>query len=200
MRSKAAAQLLRAENFPHIYNVNGGIIAYKGGKAVGDETFGMEFFIRGNFNDVFRMSYAMEDGLQQLYITLEKLCNDDNIKVLLTRLARFEGGHKIKLKARFPHISNNGQTGADSLEGGFTQQQMLAHFKTTDITPEDILQLGITIETQAYDLYSRLAAKSDDTETKEFFLFMVNEEKQHLKFLNTEYNKILSKKNIGNQQ
>ncbi|MCK5069869.1 MAG: sulfurtransferase, partial [Desulfocapsa sp.] len=74
--------------------MKGGIIAYDGGKAVGDEAFGMEFFVTGDFSDVFRMSYAMEEGLQQLYLILEDLCEDSEVKALLSRLAKFEEGHK----------------------------------------------------------------------------------------------------------
>ncbi|MCK5069106.1 MAG: sulfurtransferase, partial [Desulfocapsa sp.] len=44
---------------------------------------------------------------------------------------------------------------------------------------------------QAYDLYSRLAKKEEDAEAREFFNFMVKEEKQHLAFLSNEYDRIL---------
>ena len=194
MRSKSAAQLLHAADFSDIHNVTGGIIVYEGGKATGGEDFGMDFFIRGDFNDVFRMSYAMEKGLQQLYLSLEELCDDESVKKLLSRLAKFEEGHKAKLKAMFPDIPREEETESDNLEEGFTRQQVLDNFKTSNITVDGIIHLGMAIETQAYDLYSRLSASSDNKETKEFFLFMVAEEKQHLGFLSAEYDKILAKR------
>jgi len=190
VRSKAAAQLLLADGFPHIYNMSGGIIAYDGGKAVGDENFGMEFFVTGNFSDVFRMSYAMEEGLQQLYLILEELCDDQEIKTLLARLAKFEEGHKAKLKSLFPDIAAEEQAGTDILEGGFDRQQIIDHFQSRIMDRDDVIQLGMMLETQAFDLYSRLAAKEENAESKAFFEFMVGEEKQHLHFLSNEYDRV----------
>jgi sulfur-carrier protein adenylyltransferase/sulfurtransferase len=191
VRSKAAAQLLLANDFSHIFNMSGGIIAYEGGKAMGDESFGMEFFVRGNFSDVFRMSYAMEEGLQQLYLMLEDLCDNEEIKSLLARLAKFEEGHKSKLQAMFPDIADGKEANADILEGGFDKQQILGHFQSRIVTQDEIIQLGMMLETQAFDLYSRLVKKAKDAETREFFEFMVGEEKQHLELLTNEYDRIL---------
>ena len=191
MRSKAAAQLLLAEDFAHIYNMSGGIIAYDGGKAVGDEAFGLEFFVSGDFSDVFRMSYAMEDGLQQLYLVLQEVCDDGEVKSLLERLAKFEEGHKSKLATLFPSVTIDETVSLDSLEGGFNTQQILDHFNSRTATLEDIIQLGMMLETQAFDLYNRLAVKETDPESKEFFEFMANEERQHLGFLSKEYDRLL---------
>ncbi len=192
MRSKAAAQLLLKANFPHIYNVTGGIIAYEGGKAVGDEAFGMEFFVSGDFTDVFRMSYAMEEGLQQLYLLLEEMCDEQDVKHLLGRLAKFEEGHKAKLAALFPDVLDGEPADSNTLEGGFDRQQILDHFQARKVRSDEVIELGMMLETQAYDLYSRLAEKADSAETKEFFLFMVSEEKHHLNFLSDEYDRVLS--------
>ncbi len=171
--------------------MKGGIIAYDGGKAVGSENFGMEFFVTGDFSDVFRMSYAMEEGLQQLYLIFEDLCEDPDVKVLLARLAKFEEGHKAKLASMFPDIENEDEAVDNTLEGGFDKQQVLDYFQSRIVTQDDVIQLGMMLETQAYDLYSRLAKKEKDGEAKEFFEFMVKEEKQHLSFLSVEYDKIL---------
>lgn len=177
--------------------MTGGIIAYEGGKAIGDEDFGLDFFGSEDFSDVFRMSYAMEDGLQQLYLKLEELCGDESVKLLLARLAKFEEGHKVKLKSMFPDIANNEKnekTKSADIEGGLSRQQILDNFKTDTITVDDIIHLGMTVEAQALDLYSRLSAQAGTEETREFFLFMVEEEKQHLKFLSAEYDKILTRR------
>ncbi len=183
--------MLLAENLPNIYNMSGGIIAYDGGKAVGDEAFGMEFFVNGDFSDVFRMSYAMEEGLQQLYLMLEGLCEDTAVKALLLRLAKFEESHKARLKALFPHIEKDDETDRDILEGGFDKQKFLDHFQSRLVVEDDVIQLGMMLETQAYDLYSRLSKNAKDPQSKEFFQFMRGEEKQHLVFLSNEYDRIL---------
>ncbi len=171
--------------------MSGGIIAYDGGKAVGDEVFGMEFFVSGDFSDVFRMSYAMEDGLQQLYLVLQEVCDNSEVKSLLERLAKFEDGHKAKLKTLFPSVGIDETVNLDTLEGGFNKQQILNHFNSRTATLEDIIHLGMMLETQAFDLYNRLAVKENNPESKEFFEFMANEERQHLGFLSKEYDRLL---------
>jgi sulfur-carrier protein adenylyltransferase/sulfurtransferase len=191
VRSKAAAQLLLADGFTNIYNMSGGIIAYDGGKAVGDEDFGMEFFVGGDFSDAFQMSYAMEEGLKQLYLALEGISDDDEANTLLARLAKFEDGHKAKLKAMFPSASSGEEVSTDSLEGGFNKQQILDHFHSRTGNLKDIIELGMVLETQAYDLYSRLARQTEDEESKALFDYLAKEEKLHLHFLSNEYDTLL---------
>lgn len=192
MRSKAAALLLLKADFQHIINVSGGIIAYEGGKAFGDEAFGMEYFVSGNFTDVFRMAYAMEEGLQQLYLLLEEMCDDEVVKHLLARLAQFEEGHKAKLETMFPGVLDGESVRSDALEGGGDRQQIVDHFQARKVISTEVIELGMMLETQACDLYSRLAEKAEDDETKKFFLFMIGEEKQHLNFLSREFDRLLS--------
>jgi len=191
VRSKAAAQFLLAEDFSHIYNMSGGIIAYDGKKAVGDVDFGLEFFVSGDFANVFRMGYAMEDGLQQLYLVLQEECGDSEVKSLLERLAKFEEGHKAMLKDLFPDVAIDENDSPETLEGGFSKQQILDHFSSGSASQEDILQLGIMLETQAFDLYNRLATKENDPESKDFFKLMANEERHHIIFLSKEYDRLL---------
>lgn len=191
MRSKAAAQFLLAEDFSHIYNMSGGIVAYDGKKAVGDVDFGLEFFVSGDFANVFRMGYAMEDGLQQLYLVLQEECGDSEVKSLLERLAKFEEGHKAMLKDLFPDVAIDENDSPETLEGGFSKQQILDHFSSGSASQEDILQLGIMLETQAFDLYNRLATKENDPESKDFFKLMANEERHHIIFLSKEYDRLL---------
>ncbi len=191
MRSKAAAQLLLAEGFTNIFNMSGGIIAYGGGKAVGGEDFGMEFFVGGNFNDAFQMSYAMEEGLKQLYLALEGISDDEEASVLLAKLAKFEDGHKAKLKAMFPPAANDEEVSTNSLEGGFDRQQILDHFHDRTANLKDIIELGMMLETQALDLYSRLARQTEDEESRALFAYLSEEEKMHLHFLSNEYDTLL---------
>jgi len=170
--------------------MSGGIIAYNGGKALGAEGFGLEFFVQGNFADAFQMCYAMEEGLRQLYLAMEKLVDEEEAKVLLSRLAAFEEGHKEKLKGMFPGKSGDDETAATVLEGGFDQQQILDHFQQQTGALQDILQLGMMLETQALDLYSRLSRQSEDKSSRALFEYMAKEEMSHLRFLSKEFDKV----------
>ncbi|MBU0946983.1 MAG: hypothetical protein KJ804_14990 [Proteobacteria bacterium] len=193
MRSKAAAQLLQAEGFTNVYNMSGGIIAYEGGKAAGDENQGMEYFVGKNFADVFQMSYAMEEGLKKLYLALEELVEDETAKALLVRLANFEEGHKAMLRARLPSGAVVAEvTDSALLEGGFEGQQVLDHFREQVTDLKNIIQLAMMLETQALDLYSRLSRTAADEEKRVFFAHMAKEEKLHLALLSDEYDTLIT--------
>ncbi len=171
--------------------MSGGIIAYYGGKAFGAEDFGLQYFVQGDFANAFQMSYAMEEGLRQLYLAMEKLVDTKEAKVLLGRLAVFEEGHKAKLKTMFLGNPADNETAATVLEGGFDQQQMLKYFEQQTGSLQDILQLGMMLETQALDLYSRLSRQTDNKDSRELFEYMAKEETSHLRFLSREFDKLV---------
>lgn len=190
MRSKAAAGLLNAEGFSNILNMSGGIIAYDGGKAMGSESFGMEFFLGQDFADTFRLSYAMEEGMRQLYLALQECTDDLQTIEMLDRFARYEDGHKAKLLASFPGNDNENGQEVSKLEGGFNKQQFLDHYREYLPQKRDLIELGMMLETQALDLYSRLSRETNNSKNREFFAFLASEEKMHLKVLSHELDSI----------
>ncbi len=192
VRSKAACQLLLAEGFKDVYNMSGGIVAWKGEKVSGGELQGVEFFMDREFPDVFQMAYAMEEGLRQLYLGLvDRVTNTEN-KKFLERLAAFEEGHKAMLVAMFAPEDFSGSEETTIVEGGLDRQQILAHFDPQQDSMEDILQLGMMLEAQALDLYTRLAKKSEVGKSRELFQFLAKEEANHLSYLTEALDKLLA--------
>jgi rhodanese-related sulfurtransferase/rubrerythrin len=192
VRSKAACQLLLAEGFREVYNMNGGIVAWQGEKVGGGELQGIEFFMDRDFPDVFQMAYAMEEGLHQLYLGLVSRVSHEKSKQLLTRLAGFEEGHKALLVARFGPEGFSGSDENTIVEGGLDRQEIMDHFAAQLESTADILQLGMMLEAQALDLYTRLARKSEIGKSREFFTFLAKEEAGHLKFLTEELDTLLA--------
>ena len=192
VRSKAACQLLLAEGFQEVYNMSGGIIAWKGGKVGGGELQGVEFFMDRDYPDVFQMTCAMEEGLRQLYLGLVDRGCDEDSRMLLERLAGFEEGHKAMLIARFAPVGFTESEEVGIVEGGLNRQQILAYFGPQLETREEILQLGMMLEAQALDLYTRLARKSEEEKSRELFLFLAKEEERHLNYLTEELDKVLA--------
>ncbi len=186
MRSKAAAGLLNSAGFTNILNMSGGILAYDGGKAMGTEAFGVDQFLGQEFPDMFRLSYAMEEGMRQLYIALQECTDDPQTVEMLDRFARYEDGHKAKLLASFP--GNEGEESQDvsKLEGGFDKQQFLDHYRVHLPEKRDMIELGMMLETQALDLYSRLSRETEDQQSNALFTFLASEEKMHLQVLSRE--------------
>ena len=47
------------------------------------------------------------------------------------------------------------------------------------------------LEIQAHDLYSRMAQQSGREQTRDFFLRIADEERQHLNYMTEEFEKLL---------
>jgi rhodanese-related sulfurtransferase/rubrerythrin len=192
VRSKAAAQLLLAHGFKDVYNMSGGFGAWQGDRAGGGELQGLEYFVDREYADVFQMAYAMEEGLRQLYLALVGRAVDERSRKLLERLADFEEGHKAKLAAMFAPKGFSDSEKAGVVEGGLDPQRILAHFSAQIATMRDILQLGMMLEAQALDLYTRLARKSEEGKSRELFEFLAKEEAIHLGWLAGELDALLA--------
>ncbi|MEN8257507.1 MAG: rhodanese-like domain-containing protein [Thermodesulfobacteriota bacterium] len=193
VRSKAASQLLQGQGFKEVYNISGGIKAWNGTRAGGGEEVGMEFFTATGYEDVFKMAYAMEEGLKQLYLGMVDLVEGEEEKELLRKMAAFEDRHKAGLVNGFlpagdeiPDVSD-----MDVLEGGMDRDQIMAHFGPHLHDMEDILDLGMLLEAQAYDLYSRLTRQENDPQRKKLFHHLAEEEKIHLNYLARKLDQLL---------
>jgi rhodanese-related sulfurtransferase len=196
VRSKAASQLLQGHGFKEVYNISGGIKAWKGTRVGGTEEIGMEFFTAGDFSDIFKMAYAMEEGLKQLYLGMRELVAGQDEKELLRTMADFEDRHKAGLINGFlpegdeiPDISD-----LDVMEGGLDRRQVMAHFAPHLHDMEDILHLGMLLEAQAYDLYSRLSRSEGDPKKFKLFTHLAQEEKIHLNYLARKLDQLLEKR------
>ena len=210
VRSKAACQLLLAAGFREVYTMSGGIVAWTGEKVSGGELQGVEFFMDREYPDVFQMAYAMEEGLRQFYLALVDRVTHKKDQNLLERLAAFEDGHKAMLVAMFAPEDfsgiDDGEGRSDAagamgggssesrvVEGGLDRQQIMAHFSPQLESMEGILQVGMMLEAQALDLYTRLARESEVGKSRVLFNFLAKEEARHLGYLAEELDKLLAK-------
>lgn len=195
-RSKAAAQFLAGKDFASVYNLKGGIKAWQGGQAKGPEEAGLALLTgEEDFEDGLSLAYAMEDGLQQFYRILADRTADPEQQHLYQRLAGFEDLHKARLMDEFSQTHGRdlllSGDRADIMEGGRGIEELLARADALVRTRYDILELAMTLEIQAMDLYSRMARRSLNQDTAGLFLRMADEENQHLAFLAVEMDRLL---------
>jgi len=193
VRSHSACQQLKGLSFEKVFNLTGGILQWSGQTAVGPIEAGLDFFLSGSYGNGAEMAYAMEAGLQSFYMLLAKKYVDKKAFELLTQMAKFEEGHMAKLAAE---AKKSGQDlkaldPSSVLEGGFSQEQLLSTFGNHLETAENVIQLAMMFEAQAFDLYSRLARQSTDDELGSFYHKMAGEEKKHLEKLSAELELIL---------
>lgn len=195
-RSKAAAQLLAGKDFASVFNMAGGIKAWEGRQVKGPVEAGLEFFTgQEDYEDGVSLAYAMEDGLQEFYQILADQAAEPDQKALYTKLVGFEDLHKARLVEEYRQSH-----GADAMpsikvpgimEGGRAVEDFVKRVDAMIGSREDILDLAMMLETQALDLYSRMAQKSSRPEARDLFLRLADEEKTHLSFLAKELDSIL---------
>lgn len=197
-RSRAAAQYLNGQGFNEVYNLSGGIKAWQGRKATGSELQGLELLeTESDYPGSLGMGYALEAGLQQFYLRLEEMVADAGLKELLARLAGFEDKHKGWLAEEYEKVRRDDSglpplaTGKSELmEGGWRISEFLKRQRPEQLDLAAIFDMAMMFETQAMDLYGRLAAHAVRPEVRALFLRLVDEEKLHLGYLAKELERL----------
>jgi len=198
-RSRAASQWLAEKGFKEVYDISSNIMGWLGIQLEGEYHYDLNL-IRADvdFPNAFSLAYAMEEGLQQFYLELEKSETDESRKAVYKQLAGFEDLHKENLKKGFETAEGTEFNVQDALnsvgnviEGGESHRmnpfEVSKHMKSA----HDIYSLSLAIEAQSYDLYIRLAGKTENEKSKNLFLEMADEEKTHMKYISKELTRLL---------
>lgn len=198
-RSRAASQWLTENGFKEVYDISSNIMSWLGIQLQGEYHYDLNLIKTDvDFKNAYSLAYAMEEGLQQFYVALEKAETDKSRKAVYRQLAGFEDLHKENLKQGFEAAEGATFDAQDALntqgnviEGGESHRmspfEVTKHMKST----QDIYSLSLAIEAQSYDLYVRLAGKAENEKSKQLFLEMADEEKTHLKYISKELTKHL---------
>ncbi len=133
-------------------------------------------------------SYSLEQGLEEFYLVMAKEVENDSAKLIFERLAGIEEKHKDLIYDKYKDIEAapssqedfEKQIQADYMEGGMTTEEYLQRFKPDKDSPQEVIELAMSIEAQALDLYQRAADSYQDSEINSFFKRMSGEEKEHL--------------------
>jgi rhodanese-related sulfurtransferase/rubrerythrin len=188
-RSLAAAQLLSGLGFNEIYNLQGGIKAWQGGKAAGPRELNLDL-VRGDETppEMIALAYGMEMGLGIVYKKMTERSDDPELKSLLITLADIETRHKERLLEILAEIDSpiNDTDAYEAglrpsiLEGGFGLDDFMRENESFFGSVQGVLDLAMMLETQALDLYLRFAGKSTDERTQSVLFSIADEEKAHL--------------------
>ncbi len=188
-RSRVAAQLMSGLGFPEVYNLAGGIKAYRGSKAGGPYELNLDM-VRGDesASDMLKLAFGLEKALGIFYQAMREKSQDQELVSLLTKLGHIEEIHKRKVFERYqalnPQVSDigalEGQVAGDVMEGGYKVNEFLAKNEAHLKTAPQVLEVAMMVETQALDLYLRFADKSRDGQTRETLFAIAEEEKAHL--------------------
>lgn len=188
-RSRAAAQMLSGKGYQTVYNLKGGFKAWNGEAAAGPETDGLELFSGSeSLKELVVAAYGLEHGLQELYETMQDRVDSQEVGELFAKLARIEQGHKQRLFQEYQKLDADiadekafeQQVVVRALEGGLSTAEVLNRMQPVQDSVQSILDLAMSIEAQALDLYQRAADRQTDEEGRALLEHLVDEEKSHL--------------------
>jgi sulfur-carrier protein adenylyltransferase/sulfurtransferase len=191
-RSRVAAQLLSGRGFKEVYNLTGGIKAFRGAKASGPQELNLDL-VRGDESpqDMLKLAFGLERALGIFYEKSRDAAQDKDLVDLFVKLGHVEGLHKQKVYERYaalvPGAPDMAAFEADMtpeiMEGGFRLNEFLAANEPWLKTVGQVLELAMMLEIQALDLYLRFAEKSQEEGTKQVLFTLADEEKVHVKSL-----------------
>lgn len=135
-------------------------------------------------------AYAMEKGLKEMYLALAEMAIDEDVSLLCSNLAGYESKHMdglweilTELGVSVDRESFDQGIAGDFIEGGYGAREFLELNKEAAGSTIGILELAMSVETQALDLYLRFADQEMPEKTKSIIYRTAEEEKSHLKAL-----------------
>ncbi len=199
-RSQAAAQYLAGSGFKNVFDIGSNIASWLGIQVTGAYELNLNLVNPdAEFADVWKIAYAMEEGLQRFYLVLEEKESREDYKQLFKRLAGFEEFHKDRLQKGYDlDESTTGDLATfmaenpDLVEAGDLTQMSPMGITSQLTNLIDIFSLGMAIEAHSLDLYTRFSNQAIRPETKKLFQDLADEEKEHLGYLAREMDKYLA--------
>jgi rhodanese-related sulfurtransferase/rubrerythrin len=191
-RSSTAAQMLMHQGFTEVMHLQGGIDAWEEPTATGPVEFHLEF-VRGGETpaEIVKMAYRMEAGLKRFHEEVLSRTEEEKLSNLLRSLVKAEEKH-METVLRLAASENVGEgelaeikaeAGGDLMEGGGSVGEFLTANERFLHSVSGFMELAMMVETQALDLYLRMAAECRNEATRKVLLAISEEEKGHLAML-----------------
>ncbi len=188
-RSRMAAQLLSGQGFDAIINVAGGFNAWTGEAAFLGEEKGLAFFDGvTSVENALAVAYSLEAGLKDFYETMAAKVDNAPARQLFHQLSQIEVKHQDHIIEQYSALTGKSITRdtfetrqvSAVLEGGLTTEEYANLLMPDYDSVAEIIELAMSIEAQALDLYLRASQKAQDEAGKQALIQIANEEKHHL--------------------
>ena len=181
--------MLAGKGFNQVINVSGGIKAWEDPVAFGSEELGLDL-LTGNesIEETLIIAYSLEAGLQDFYVTMIDKVDADEVKSLFRKLSDIEVIHQNRILKEYVLITGKeidrdtfeSEQVEKAVEGGLTTDEYIRLFKPDLNVLSDIVDLAMSIEAQALDLYTRVANRSTDERSRGALSKIAEEERVHL--------------------
>jgi len=194
VRSRAAASVLQNAGFARSYSLAGGIRAWQGVTAEGVPEPEMAFFasVAAPERQV-ALAWFLEEGTRLFYRGVAERLQDREAASLFRELVGAEERHKATLVALyealagrpaggdFPRGVLDAEPDEQLMEGGVSVEKALGWMQGKQL--RDILELAVSIESNAYDRYLLLRRELPGEDSRRVFEVLSDEEHRHLKKL-----------------
>ncbi len=191
-RSMAASTMIEEEFAQsEVYNLNGGILAWEGG--VVERPPQIRVFKKQTTTEEMMMTAMnLEKGAMRFYTMADERWGGEPWSEVFARLAEAEIGHAMMIY-RILRQANaveddfesvfSGLLG-DVLEGGISLAEALDKAASgKEHLCMHLMELALSIEYAAYDLYRTMADKTENAEAGDAFLKIAQAEKSHMNLL-----------------
>ncbi len=194
MRSRAAAAILSREGFKQVYTMEGGINAWKGLVAKGAPEAGMAYFEGAKSpEELTALAWILEEASRKFYAEMSGKRGDEEAIALFQDLSADEERHRNSLFELYqaisgqrtgtarPELPGSAEPGVEYLEGGMPLREALEWVRGKDV--REALDLSISQEANAVDLYIKMERKVQGGDPKRVFQTLLGQERRHLKRL-----------------
>jgi len=194
VRSRAAASVLQNAGFTHPHSLAGGIRAWQGVTAEGVPEPETAFFTSlAAPEKQVALAWYLEEGTRLFYREVAARLQDREAAGLFGQLVAAEERHKATLVALYEALAGRPAGGdfprglldtepAEQLmEGGVSVEKALGWMQGKQL--RDILELAVSIESNAYDRYLLLRRELPGEDSRRVFEVLSDEEHRHLKKL-----------------
>ena len=134
------------------------------------------------------VAYSLEAGLKEFYESMAAKVDSEPARQLFHQLSRIEVKHQDRILEQYAEETGESVTRdtfearqlPEVLEGGLTTQEYANLLMPAYDTLTEIIELAMSIEAQALDLYLRASQKAQTEAGKKALVRIANDEKAHL--------------------
>lgn len=171
--------------------MKGGINAWEGQVAEGMPEAGMAYFSSATRpEELLGLAWLLEDGSRKFYAEMASMSKDREAIALFQELSKAEERHQASLihlykelsgrpfDSEFPGNLVREDPSHERMEGGMLLREAVQWAEKKAV--KEILELSISLESNAYDLYLKMERKMETENAKKVFRVVSTEEKTHL--------------------
>ena len=181
--------MLAGRGFKRVINMAGGIKKWDQPVAVGDLEQGLALFSGDESPlDTLTTAFSLEEGLREFYLSMISQVHHQAVRDLFRKLSDIEILHQQRILKEYNALSGESwtvetftvQKAASAMEGGLTTEEYIRIFDPDLESAADVISLAMSIEAQAFDLYERAAARSENGDSREVLKRIAAEERVHM--------------------